>query len=45
MDQHASLNDNSDTPLWCNMNNPQVPLDYIAARAMLMHVAERAGLK
>lgn len=38
------LRDNSDAPLWCNLNTPKEPLDYNAARAMLMRTAKRAGI-
>lgn len=38
------LKDNSDAPLWCNLNTPKEPLDYNAARAMLMRTAKRAGI-
>lgn len=39
------LKDDAKAPLWSNMNDPKVPLDYNAARAMLRRTAERAGIK
>jgi len=38
------LKDNTDAPIWCNLNDPKMPLDYNAARAMLKRTAKRAGL-
>jgi integrase/recombinase XerD len=38
------LKDNRDAPLWPNMSNPKIPLDYNASRAMLIRISKRAGI-